>query len=154
MQKRMLLLSTTIVSGLSVSAMAGDPAVEPYQAWTAKDYVIEKPLGGFKGDAVKGRALAAAGNKGNCLACHQLPIVEEEFHGEIGPSLNGLASRYSEGEIRMRVVNIQELNPYSLMPPFYKKPDELVQVAKQYQGKTVLTAQEVEDVVAYLTTLK
>jgi sulfur-oxidizing protein SoxX len=154
MQKKLNLLATAILMGLAVTSMAGDSSVEPYYPWTAKDFAIEMSLGGLKGDAERGRKLAANGSKGNCLACHQLPITEEEFHGEVGPPLHGLATRYSEAEIRMRLVNIQEINPFSLMPPFYKKPDELTQVSKKYLGKTVLTAQEVEDVLAYLMTLK
>lgn len=128
--------------------------IEAYQAWKATDYAISEPLGGLKGDAANGRKVSIHRGKGNCLACHQMPIPEEEFHGEIGPPLDGLANRYSEGQLRLRIVNMQELNPGTLMPPFYKHPDQFNRVSKKYQGRTILTAQEVEDVVAYLMTLK
>jgi sulfur-oxidizing protein SoxX len=140
---------------LSLTALADDAASPAYMAWKAdQDLTIAQPLGGLKGDPVRGRKLAIAQAKGNCLACHELPIPEEDFHGQVAPSLHGVASRYKEGEIRMRVVNIQEINPLSLMPPMYKQPAEFKQVAGKFVGHTVLTAQEVEDVVAYLMTLK
>jgi len=128
--------------------------VEAYQEWISKDYSISAPLGGLKGDPVNGRKVAIHRGKGNCLACHQMPIPEEEFHGEVGPPLDGLGSRYDEGQIRLRVVNMQELNPGTLMPPFYKNPDQFNRVSKKFKGRTILTAQEIEDVVAYLMTLK
>jgi len=155
MLKKSLVLTAVACLGLPMVSMAEEPPIEAYKAWTAtKDHTIWAPLGGLKGDPAKGRKLAIASAKGNCLACHELPIPEEGFHGEVGPNLSGLASRYTEGEIRMRIVDIQVLNPASLMPPMYKNPAELKNVAKKYVGRTILTAQEVEDVVAYLMTLK
>lgn len=155
MIKKALVLTAVACFGLPMVSMAEETPIEAYKAWTAnKDHAITEPLGGLKGDAARGRKLAIASAKGNCLACHELPIPEEGFHGEIGPSLHGVANRYSEGEIRMRIVDIQAISPASLMPPMYKNPTELKQVAKKYVGRTILTAQEVEDVVAYLMTLK
>ncbi len=159
------LLALTALAALPMGAAGADapppaaatppaPVAAPYQSWTVANLAVQAPLGGLKGDAAKGRKLAIASAKGNCLACHKMPIPEQEFHGEIGPDLNGVASRYSEGELRLRIINIQTINPNSLMPPFYKHPDELKQVAAKYKGQTILTAQEVEDVVAYLLTLK
>lgn len=152
--RRTLFILTAVCASLPIAAVAEDAPVDAYRSWTIKDYAIQDPLGGLKGDAARGRKLSIDSAKGNCLACHRLPIPEEEFHGEVGPDLNGLASRYNEGEIRLRIVNIQELNPYSLMPPMYKNPAELKQVATKFRGQTILTTQEVEDVVAYLMTLK
>jgi L-cysteine S-thiosulfotransferase len=128
--------------------------IEAYQNWKMEDFAIKQPLGGLKGESARGRQVAIDRGKGNCLACHQMPIPEEEFHGEVGPSLEQVAARYSEGELRLRVVNIHEINPASLMPPLYQHPDKLARVIKKFQGRTVLTAQEVEDVVAYLMTIK
>jgi L-cysteine S-thiosulfotransferase len=136
------------------AATPGSQQTEAYQTWKAVDDAIQEPLGGLKGDPVNGRKVLIDRGRGNCLACHVIPIPAEKFQGEIGPPLAGLGSRYSEGQIRMRVVNIQTLDPSSLMPPMYKNPAELNRVAKKFQGKTILTAQEVEDVVAYLMTLK
>jgi len=105
------------------------------------------------GDPENGRAVAIHRKKGNCLACHIMPIPEQSFHGEIGPDLNGVASRYDAGELRLRIVNPKVLNPDTIMPAYYKN-DGLHRVLKDFEGKTLLTAQEVEDVIAYLQTLK
>lgn len=129
-------------------------AGEIYFKWEAKDFAIEKPLGGLKGDATRGRKLVANRDKGNCLACHAMPIKEEPFHGTFGPPLYGLANRLTPAQIRLRVVDQQAINPMTVMPSFYKDPLEVNRIAQDYIGKTMLTAQEVEDVVAYLATLK
>jgi sulfur-oxidizing protein SoxX len=83
-----------------------------------------------------------------------MPIPEQDFHGNIAPPLNGVGGRYTAAGLRMRLVDIKQINPMSLMPSFYKHPDKLANVAKKFKGKTVLTAQEIEDIVAYLETLK
>jgi sulfur-oxidizing protein SoxX len=82
-----------------------------------------------------------------------MPTPEQPYHGEVGPELNGVAGRLSEGEIRLRIVNPKYANPGTIMPAFYRN-DGLHRVAKKWQGKTMLTAEEVEDVVAYMMTLK
>ena len=105
------------------------------------------------GDPVKGKKLATNRKKGNCLACHSMPIPEQAFHGNIGPDLKGISSRYSEGELRLRIVNPKVLNSETIMPAFYKA-DGFNRVMKKFVGKTIITAQEVEDIVAYLMTLK
>ena len=82
-----------------------------------------------------------------------MPIPEQSFHGKVGPDLTGIAGRYSEGEIRLRVVDSKTLNPATIMPAFYRV-EGLHRVAKNFAGKPILTAEQVEDVVAYLMTLK
>ena len=114
---------------------------------------IDKSLTGKPGNADNGRKLAIHRKKGNCLACHQLPIPEQAFHGNVGPDLAGVASRYSEGEIRLRVVDPKVINEETIMPAFYKKTG-FHRVLKKFQGKTIIGAQDVEDIVAYLMTLK
>ena len=114
---------------------------------------IPQALTDQPGDPENGRAVAINRKKGNCLACHVMPIPEQPFHGEIGPDLNGVASRYDEGELRLRVVNSKVLNSDTIMPAYYRN-DGLHRVLKNFQGKTLLNAQEIEDVVAYLLTLK
>lgn len=114
---------------------------------------IPKALAAGPGDPVRGRAIAINRKTGNCLACHVLPIPEQPFHGKVGPDLSAVGSAYSAGELRLRVVNPKVLNPDTIMPAFYRT-DGFNRVMKKFQGKTILTAQEVEDVVAYLTTLK
>ena len=134
----------------AIPADAGDK----YCAWKADNFSINESLCGLTGNAERGRKLSYERKKGNCLACHQMPIPEEQFHGNIAPPLNGVGSRYSAGQLRLRLVDMKLLNPMTLMPGFYKNPDELSRVMKKFQGKTPLTAQEIEDVVVYLGTLK
>ena len=114
---------------------------------------IPQALTDQAGDPAKGREVAINRKKGNCLACHIMPIPEQSFHGEIGPDLNGIAGRYNEGELRLRVVDAKVLNPDTIMPAYYRS-DGFHRVLKDFQGKTLLSAQEVEDIIAYLQTLK
>ncbi|MCW8957239.1 MAG: sulfur oxidation c-type cytochrome SoxX [Gammaproteobacteria bacterium] len=129
-------------------------AAEPYIQWQAEGLSVAEPLGGLQGDPVRGRAIASSTEDGNCLACHQLPIPEESFHGTVGPDLSQIAARLSEGEIRLRVVDEKRINPMTIMPGYYRHPDTFNQVSQDFAGKTFLTAQQIEDVVAYLVTLK
>ncbi len=141
--------------GLALTTQAAQvQAGDAYSAWVVEDYAVAEPLGGLTGNAENGRKVAIDRARGNCLACHQLPIPEEDFHGNLAPPLIGVGSRYNASQLRLRVIDIKQINPYSLMPSFYKHPDNLARVTKKFAGKTVLTAQETEDVVAYLTTLK
>lgn len=134
--------------------LAGVARGETPVPWKMEGYAIPEPLAGLQGDAERGRRLVIDRSKGNCLACHHLPIPEEEFHGTVGPPLSGVASRLSEGEIRLRVVDEKQLNPATIMPGYYRDPRHFNQVAEPWRGKTVLGAQEIEDIVAYLMTLK
>lgn len=129
-------------------------SAEPYCDWKSEGLSIPEPLCGLEGNPARGRTLAADLHKGNCLACHRLPIPEEDFHGTIGPPLLDIGSRLSPGEIRLRIVDEQHINPYTIMPPFYRRPDRLHQVAWSVEGRTFLTAREVEDLVAYLAGLR
>ncbi len=117
------------------------------------DYSISESLTGQPGDAEKGRAVAIDRKRGNCLACHTLPIPEQPFHGRIAPPLNGVGARYTVGQLRLRVVDPKVVNPNSIMPAFYKS-EGFHRVMEEFEGKPILTAAEVEDVVAYLATLK
>lgn len=147
-----LVLSTFIVAHVTADSSEGNG--EAFVEWKVTDLTVQEPLAGLKGDPRRGRTVAISPAKGNCLACHVMPVAEQEFHGTIGPSLEGVASRFTEDQLRLLLVDIKQLNPTTLMPSFHKDPAELYRVAKRYQGKTVLTAQEIEDVVVYLTTLK
>ncbi|MDA9009007.1 sulfur oxidation c-type cytochrome SoxX, partial [Alphaproteobacteria bacterium] len=105
------------------------------------------------GDPVNGRKIAINRKQGNCLACHQMPVPEQSFHGEVAPTLWGVGNNYSAAELRLRVVDYKTLNEDVLMPSFYVNSDKMHRVIKKFQGKTILSAQEVEDVIAYLQTL-
>jgi sulfur-oxidizing protein SoxX len=90
---------------------------------------------------------------GLCLLCHSGPFPEERFQGNLAPDLTAVGARFSEGQIRLRIVDPAKVNPQSIMPAYYKS-DGLTRVAPAYRGKTVLTAEQIEDIVAYLLTLK
>ena len=105
------------------------------------------------GDPVRGRAIVADRQVGLCLLCHSGPFPEERFQGELAPSLAGAGSRWSQDELRMRLVDPARLNPNTIMPSYYKA-EGLERVAPAFRGKTILSAEQIEDVVAYLATLK
>ena len=113
---------------------------------------IPASLTGAKGDAARGRAIVANRQVGLCLLCHSGPFPEERFQGDLAPDLRNSA-RLTEGQIRQRIVDPTKVNPQSIMPAYYKS-EGLVRVAPAYRGKTVLTAEQIEDIVAYLLTLK
>ncbi len=119
-----------------------------------KDGGIPVSLTGHKGDPKKGREVAVGRTLGNCLACHEITALKDEpYHGNVGPSLDGVADRLSEAQIRLRVVDPTKLNADTMMPPFYRV-DGLNKVMHKFQGVPILTADQVEDVVAFLETLK
>jgi len=110
-------------------------------------------LTGAKGNASQGRAIVANRQVGLCLLCHSGPFPEERFQGDLAPDLKGVGARLSEGQIRLRIVDSTKLNPQSIMPAYHRS-EGLTRVAPTFRGKTVLTAEQIEDVVAYLSSLK
>ncbi len=110
-------------------------------------------LTGVAGDASKGRAIVANRQLSLCLLCHTGPIPEERFQGNLAPSLAGAGSRWTEGQLRLRMVDARRLNPQSIMPAYYRT-EGLTRVSTAVQGQPLLAAQPIEDVVAYLLTLK
>ncbi|HFE38484.1 MAG TPA: sulfur oxidation c-type cytochrome SoxX [Gammaproteobacteria bacterium] len=116
---------------------------------------IKESLTGKPGDPKNGIKVMINRKKGNCFACHTIAAFKDTvpYHGEVGPSLDGVADRYEEGQLRMMLVDQKKYFPNTIMPAMYRK-DGLTRVMKKFKGKTILTAQEVEDVLAYLKTLK
>jgi L-cysteine S-thiosulfotransferase len=112
---------------------------------------IDEPLSKLPGDALRGKQLFAAREGGHCVLCHAVPDIEAA--GNIGPSLTGVGRRLTTAQLRFRVVDITRLNPDAVMPAFHRTAD-LNRVAKDYAGRTLLSAQQVEDIVAYLAGLK
>jgi sulfur-oxidizing protein SoxX len=118
----------------------------------AQDAMPES-LTGAKGDPGRGRAIVASRQIGLCLLCHSGPFPEERFQGNLAPDLRGAGGRWSEGQLRLRIVDSGRLNPSSIMPA-YHRTEGLVRVAPAYRGKPVLSAEQIEDVVAFLMTLR
>lgn len=115
---------------------------------------VAASLTGAAGDAANGRKVFANRKQGNCLACHvNSEMPEQSFHGEVGPALDGAADRWDEAQLRGILVNSKNTFEDTIMPSFYRLTNG-VRPAKKFDGKTVLTAQQVEDVLAYLQTLK
>ena len=111
-----------------------------------------KALTNIPGDATRGRALLRDMSRASCLICHRISQLDEKDQGEIGPALDGIASRLDAAQLRQRIVDPRRLNSDTIMPPYFAL-DNLFEVAAAYRGKTIYSAQEIEDVVSYLLTL-
>ena len=114
---------------------------------------IPLPLTDAITDAAHGEALFVSRDGGHCVLCHQVAGLDAEFQGDVGPALTGIGARLSPGQLRLRVVDYEQVQPGVLMPSYYRIHD-LYQVSNAYEGKPVLSAEDVEDVVAYLSSLK
>ena len=114
---------------------------------------IADPLTGHRGDPARGRAIVANRQVGLCLLCHSGPFPEERFQGTVGPDLRGVGARLSEAQLRLRMVDSARVNPTTIMPPYHRTTG-LTRVAPALRDKPVLSAAEIEDVVAFLTTLR
>jgi len=114
---------------------------------------IPLPLAATPGDPARGRAIVASRQQGLCLLCHRGPFPEERFQGDLATDLTGAGSRWSAAQLRLRIVDSRRLQPDSIMPAFHRT-DRLANVGATWRGKPILDAQQVEDVVAFLVTLK
>ena len=138
-------------ASLFMTACAAEVAAEP--GWAVEGMEIPKPLTNEPGNPDRGKRIVRNAANATCLICHAMPIPEEPDHGTLGPPLHGIGGRMSEGEIRLRLVDPKRINPETIMPAYFRT-EGLYGVDDPYRGKTIYTAQEVEDVVAYLMTLK
>jgi len=132
------------------AACAQAQDIVPY---TVVGDAIPQPLTAQPGDAARGRAIVASRQAGLCLLCHAAPIAEERFQGNLAPDLAGAGARYSPGQLRLRVADPRRLNRASFMPSFHA-PASGSRVGAAWAGKPILTAQQVEDVVAWLAALR
>jgi len=114
---------------------------------------IPASLTGQAGDPARGRAIVANRQLGLCLLCHSGPFPEERFQGDLAPSLEGAGRRLSEPRLRLRLVDSRKVNPDTIMPSYFRT-EGLERVAPAFRGKPLLSAEQIEDVVAYLGTLK
>jgi L-cysteine S-thiosulfotransferase len=138
---------------LCTFAAASARAQEAPKPFTVVGDAIAGSLTGTKGDPARGRAIVTNRQVGLCLLCHSGPFPEERLQGNMAPDLSGAGTRWSEGQLRLRIVDAGRLNPDTIMPPYYRI-DGLQRVAPAFRGKPVLSAEQIEDVVAFLATLR
>ena len=144
------LLAVVLLAATAVTAAgAEETGLLPYRV---VGDAIPAPLGGRPGDPARGRAIVISRRLGLCLLCHSGPFPEERFQGNLAPDLRS-AARLSEAEIRLRLVDPARVNPQTIMPAYYRA-EGLTRVAPSLRGKTILSAEQIEDVIAYLVTLK
>ena len=146
---RIELAGLLFLVAFTVPARSGD---------TLRTYVIVgdailRPLTREPGDAARGRAIVTNRQQRLCLLCHSGPFPEVRLQGTLAPSLAGAGSRWSAAQLRLRIVDASRINPNTIMPPYYRI-EELSGVAPSYAGKPILSAEQVEDVVAFLATLR
>jgi len=145
-------------AGFAASSVAGNAERAPDRATAlatlhAVGDAIPEPLTSVPGDPARGRAIVANRQVGLCLLCHSGPFPEERFQGNLAPDLRGAGQRWSEGQLRLRIVDSGRINPATIMPA-YHRTEGLMRVAPAWRGKPVLSAEQIEDVVAFLMTLR
>jgi L-cysteine S-thiosulfotransferase len=150
MKPHALLWTTAVAMSLLANTLAAAQGAVPY---TIVGDAIPQSLTGAKGDPTRGRAIVASRQTGLCLLCHAAPIAEVKLQGNIGPDLEGVGARLSDGQLRLRIVDSRKVDPNSIMPSYYRF-DDLTRVASNFRDKPVLTPEQIEDVVAYLVTLR
>jgi sulfur-oxidizing protein SoxX len=141
-----------LAAALLVVAACAPARAEPLPPYEIVGDAIPAPLTATPGDPARGRAIVINRRVGLCLLCHTGPFPEEKLKGNLAPDLAGTGSRWSAGQLRLRLVDARRLNPESIMPPYYRT-DGLDRVAPAFRGKPIFSAQQIEDVVAFLATL-
>ena len=153
--RRKSLGSRRHATALLAVAMFAMPAVarcDELQSYSVEGDAIPVSLTGTAGDAARGRAIVT-NRQFTCLLCHSGPFAEQRFQGDLAPSLAGTGARWSEGQLRLRMVDAARLNAATIMPSYYRI-DGLQRVGDAWRGKPILSAEQIEDVVAYLATLR
>jgi sulfur-oxidizing protein SoxX len=144
-------MSGPILAG-ALLALPGFAAAEELRSYAVTGDAIPVSLTGAPGDAARGRALAVA-RSSTCILCHSGPFPEEKFQGDLAPSLAGAGSRWSEGQLRLRLVDASRLNAATIMPSYYRV-EGLHRAGTAWRGKPILSAEQIEDIVAYLASLR
>ena len=146
-----------VAAGIFALATAGYAVAAEVAPTDVKfsDGEVGASLTGAAGDAKAGREWYAGRKLGNCLACHQTSDLKDlPFHGEVGPTMDGVADRYEEAQLRAILVNSKQVfGDETIMPGFYSVKSG-ARVAEKFEGSTILSAQQIEDIIAYLKTLK
>jgi L-cysteine S-thiosulfotransferase len=142
-----------MVSVGAAALLLSTPAIcETLRSYDVVGDAIPVSLTGHSGDAERGRAIVVA-RQNTCLLCHSGPFAEQRFHGDLAPDLTGTGARWSEGQLRLRLVDASRLNAATIMPSYYRT-DGLERVGANWRDKPILSAEQIEDVVAYLGTLR
>ena len=145
------MMFTTLLVAATIAGT--EPASDQPVDYRVVNGAIPTPLTDQPGDPERGRRIVLGREGGDCTICHAMPLPQRQFHGSVGPPLDGIGSRSTAAQLRLRLVDPKAINPETVMPAYYKM-EGLHRVHERYRGKPVLTAQQVEDVVAYLLTLK
>jgi len=146
----MLIAGAWLLAGaLALPSNADEQGLRPYALIGDG---IPASLTGTPGDAARGRALVLD-RTSTCILCHSGPFPETQFQGDLAPSLDGAGSRWSEAQLRLRLVDASRLNPATIMPTYYRV-DGLARVRRAWHGKPILSAEQIEDIVAYLVSLR
>lgn len=143
-------LGAILITGVGMTPVF---AQTPLPNYRVTGDAIPAPLTAEPGDPERGRAVVADHDTARCILCHEVPGLNVRFMGNVGPSLAGIGARLTAGQIRLWLVDPQRANPTAVMPSYYRV-EGLRQVAPAYRGKPILTAQQIEDAVAYLESLK
>lgn len=138
-----------LIVGLAFVANARAEGLAPYEI--TGDGIADS-LTGAPGDAARGRALVLARTT-TCVLCHSGPFPETRFQGDLAPDLAGAGNRWTVSQLRLRIVDASRFNPDTIMPSYYRA-DGLVRVGRSFTGRPILSATEIEDIVAYLATLR
>jgi L-cysteine S-thiosulfotransferase len=152
-ERRGVVAFAAAVAAIGAALLADAAADDGLRPYAVVGDAIAQSLTGEKGDPERGRTIVGNRQVGLCLLCHSGPFPEEKFQGTLAPDLKGAGARWNEGQLRLRIVDASRLNPNTIMPPYYRV-DGLNRVAPAFRGKPILTAEQIEDVVAYLATLR
>jgi len=142
------ILATTV--SLTASSVSAEDGLRPF---AVVGDAIPASLTGARGNPEQGEKIVTNRQVGLCLLCHSGPYPQERFQGTLAPDLKGAGTRSTEGQLRLRIVDASRINHDTIMPPYYRV-DGLNRVSPGFRGKPILTAEQIEDVVAYLMTLK
>jgi sulfur-oxidizing protein SoxX len=137
-----------LLAGVAAACVAAATFAQNFEA---VGDAIPRPLTAEPGDAARGRSIVVNRDQGGCTLCHEVP--GETRFGNVAPTLSGVGAHLTAGQLRLRVADSSRVNPATPMPAYYRT-EGLVEVAAAYRGRTILSAQQVEDVVAFLATLK
>ena len=144
-------MSGPILAG-ALLALPGFAAAQELRSYAVIGDAIPQSLTGTAGDVARGRALVVE-RSSTCILCHSGPFPEQKFQGDLAPDLAGSGSRASEGQLRLRLVDASRLNAATIMPSYYRV-NGLDRVGALWRGKPILSAEQIEDIVAYLVSLR